>query len=178
MHRVTAWLIGVAGLLVTGLALAVEEFQPGTVPMKAEQIAPHTWVVQGQTGLVSSANEGFNANAGFVVTAEGVVVFDALGTPALGKRLAGLIVATTAQPIRKVVFSHYHADHFYGLQALKGPGVEVWAHAIVRDYLASEAPAARLAERRESLAPWVNEKTRVVAPDRTSATTRFSSSVA
>jgi hypothetical protein len=48
--RVTAWLIGVAGLLVTGLALAVEEFQPGTVPMKAEQIAPHTWVVQGQTG--------------------------------------------------------------------------------------------------------------------------------
>jgi len=88
VHRVTAWLIGVAGLLVTGLALAVEEFQPGTVPMKAEQIAPHTWVVQGQTGLVSSANEGFNANAGFVVTAEGVVVCDALGTPALGKRLA------------------------------------------------------------------------------------------
>jgi len=166
VHRVTAWLIGVAGLLVTGLALAVEEFQPGTVPMKAEQIAPHTWVVQGQTGLVSSANEGFNANAGFVVTAEGVVVFDALGTPALGKRLAGLIAATTAQPIRKVVVSHYHADHFYGLQALKGPGVEVWAHAIVRDYLASEAPAARLAERRESLAPWVNEKTRIVAPDR------------
>ena len=122
--------------------------------------------MQGQTGLVSSANEGFNANAGFVVTAEGVVVFDALGTPALGKRLAGLIAATTAQPIRKVVVSHYHADHFYGLQALKGPGVEVWAHAIVRDYLASEAPAARLAERRESLAPWVNEKTRVVAPDR------------
>ena len=48
-----------------------------------------------------------------------------------------------------ILLSHGHADHFYGLQALKGPGVEVWAHAIVRDYLATEAPAARLVERRD-----------------------------
>jgi glyoxylase-like metal-dependent hydrolase (beta-lactamase superfamily II) len=85
---------------------------------------------------------------------------------AIGKRLAGLIAATTPQPVRRVVVSHYHADHFYGLQALKGPDAEVWAHAIVRDYLATDAPRARLAERRESLAPWVNERTRIVAPDR------------
>lgn len=159
-------LIAGAGPLGQGSALASEEFEPGAVPMKAEQVAPHTWYVRGQTGLVSRENEGFNANAGFVVTTDGVVVFDALGTPALGKRLAALIAATTAQPIRRIVVSHYHADHFYGLQALKGPGVDVWAHAVVRDYLATEAPAARLVERRESLAPWVNEKTRVVAPDR------------
>jgi glyoxylase-like metal-dependent hydrolase (beta-lactamase superfamily II) len=159
-------LIAGAGPLGQGSALASEEFEPGAVPMKAEQVAPHTWYVRGQTGLVSRENEGFNANAGFVVTTDGVVVFDALGTPALGKRLAALIAATTAQPIRRIVVSHYHADHFYGLQALKRPGVDVWAHALVRDYLATDAPAARLAERRQSLAPWVNAKTRIVEPDR------------
>ena len=118
-----AWLVG------NGAVFASEEFEPGSVPMKAEQVAPHSWYVLGQTGLVSTVNQGFNANAGFVVTADGVVVFDALGTPALGKRFADLIAATTPQPVRRVVVSHYHADHFYGLQALKRPGVEVWAHA-------------------------------------------------
>jgi len=166
LTRAVCTLVAGIGLLVAEPAFAAEEFEPSAVAMQAEQVAPHSWYVRGQTGLVSKANEGFNANAGFVVTTEGVVVFDALGTPALGRRLAGLIAATTAQPIRRIVVSHYHADHFYGLQALKGPGVDVWAHQVVRDYLATEAPAARLVERRESLAPWVNEKTRVVAPDR------------
>ncbi|MEO7335275.1 MAG: MBL fold metallo-hydrolase [Caldimonas sp.] len=156
-----------AALALLSIAVAhAAEFEPVTVPMAATQVAPHTWFVLGQTGLVSTANEGFNSNAGFVVTSEGVVVFDALGTPALGRRLAELIASKTPQPIRRVVVSHYHSDHFYGLQALKKPGVDVWAHERVRDYLATEAPAARLTERRSSLAPWVNESTRVVVPDR------------
>jgi glyoxylase-like metal-dependent hydrolase (beta-lactamase superfamily II) len=142
------------------------EFEPVTVPMPVRQVAPHTYYVLGQSGMVSSANQGFNSNAGFVVTPEGVVVFDALGTPALGRRLAERIAETTPQPIRRVVISHYHSDHFYGLQALMRPGVDVWAHALVRDYLATDAPAARLAERRQSLAPWVNAKSRIVEPDR------------
>jgi hypothetical protein len=50
---------------------------------EAEQVAPHSWYVLGQTGQVSCANEGFNANAGFVVTClRAVVRFDALGAPA------------------------------------------------------------------------------------------------
>ena len=161
-----AALIVAACAIASPLVRAAAEFEAVAVPMQAERVAPHSWYVLGQTGMVSSANAGFNANAGFVVTSDGVVVFDALGTPALGKRLAELIAATTPQPIRRIVVSHYHADHFYGLQALKGPDADVWAHATVRDYLASDAPRARLAERRESLAPWVNERTRIVAPDR------------
>lgn len=160
-----AWLvIGAASHGAT--AASVDEFEPVTVPMRVVQVAAHSYYVQGQAGMVSSANEGFNSNAGFVVTNDGVVVFDALGTPALGKRLAELIAQTTSQPVRRVIVSHYHSDHFYGLQAFKRPGVDVWAHELVRDYLATDAPAARLAERRQSLFPWVNEKTRIVVPDR------------
>ena len=147
-------------------AAAAKEFEPVDVPMQVTQVAPHSYYVLGQAGMVSSANEGFNSNAGFVVTSDGVVVFDTLGTPALGKRLADLIAKTTDQPVKRVVVSHYHADHFYGLQAFKKPGVDVWAHELVRDYLATDAPAARLAERKQSLFPWVNERTRIVVPDR------------
>jgi glyoxylase-like metal-dependent hydrolase (beta-lactamase superfamily II) len=165
-----------AALALAMLALAghaataqpVAEFEPATVPMEVVKLSAHSHYVLGQTGLVSSTNQGFNSNAGFVVTADGVVVFDALGTPALGKRLAELIARTTSQPVRRIVVSHYHADHFYGLQAFaaaQAPQVQVWADEQVREYLAGDAPTARLAERKDSLYPWVNDKTRLVAPD-------------
>ncbi len=163
-----------ASLVATAPAAAPEpspaggsrEFENVHVPMEVIRVASHSYYVRGQAGVVSAENEGFNSNAGFVVTDAGVVVFDALGTPALGRQLRRLIAQTTTQPIRIVIVSHYHSDHFYGLQALQAPGVEVWAHALVRDYLATNAPAARLQERRQSLAPWVNDLTRVVPPTR------------
>jgi hypothetical protein len=37
--------------------------------------------VQGDSGMASAANQGFNSNAGFVVTRDSVIVIDALGTP-------------------------------------------------------------------------------------------------
>ena len=64
-----------------------------------------------------------------------------------------------------MIVSHFHADHFYGLQSLQAAGAEIWAHVAARDYLASEAPQLRLAERRQSLAPWVDHDTRIVPPD-------------
>jgi glyoxylase-like metal-dependent hydrolase (beta-lactamase superfamily II) len=147
-------------------AATSREFEDVHVPMTVVKVSAHSYYVQGQAGVVSTANEGFNSNAGFVVTGDGVVVFDTLGTPALGMQLRRLIARTTSQPVKRVILSHYHSDHFYGVQAFQRQGVDIWAHALVRDYLATDAPAARLAERRSSLAPWVNDKTRVVAPTR------------
>jgi len=159
--------LGVAAIATAGEAQdSVREFQTSRIPMKVAQVAPHSFYVEGQAGAVSTANEGFNSNAGFVVTGDGVVVFDALGTPALGKRSADFIAQMTQQPVRRIVVSHDHSDHFYGLQALQRDGIDIWAHEAVRDYLASEAPAARLAERRQSLAPWVNARSRIVVPTR------------
>jgi hypothetical protein len=45
-----AWLLAVAGWSATERLFAAEEFEPGSVPMKAEQVAPHSWYVLGQTG--------------------------------------------------------------------------------------------------------------------------------
>ena len=130
-----------------------------------QKIARNVYMVQGKPGVASQENRGFNSNAGFVVTGDGVVVIDALGTPALGQALVNAIRKITDKPIRTVIVTHYHADHFYGLQAFKQAGAQVWAHAAARDYLEGAEGAARLTQRRLDLAPWVDATTRLVAPD-------------
>jgi len=146
--------------------LAVSASEPVTVPMTVQQVGPHCYYVQGMAGAPSAENQGFMSNAGFVVTRQGVVVFDALGTPPLGEALIAQIRKITPQTIVRVVVSHYHADHIYGLQAFKAAGAEIWAHRAAQEYLQSDLSQTRLAERRQTLFPWVDEKTRLVPADR------------
>ncbi len=131
-----------------------------------QKIAPNVYMVQGQPSVASQENRGFNSNAGFVVTSDGVVVIDALGTPALGHALVNAIRKITSKPIRTIIVTHYHADHFYGLSAFKRVGAEIWAHAAAREYLEGADGKARLQQRRQDLHPWVDEKTQLVAADK------------
>jgi glyoxylase-like metal-dependent hydrolase (beta-lactamase superfamily II) len=123
------------------------------------------YFVQGVAG-VATDNEGFVSNAGVVVTDAGVVVFDALGTPSLADKLLNKIRTVTDKPIVRVVVSHYHADHIYGLQVFEEQGADIWAPAGAEKYLRSPNASERLEERRFSLDPWVNDNTRLVEPDR------------
>jgi glyoxylase-like metal-dependent hydrolase (beta-lactamase superfamily II) len=129
------------------------------IDMKPVQVGAHSWYVLGKAGMASAVNEGFMSNAGFVVTDEGVVVLDALGTPVLGAQLIEEIGKITDQPIVRVIVSHYHADHYYGLQAFKERGIEIWAHKAGQGILASEEAQARLEQRRRDLFPFVDENT-------------------
>jgi len=138
---------------------------PATVDMPLHRVSEHVYYVQGAPG-VATDNQGFISNAGFVVTGAGVVVFDTLGTPALGRLLLEKIHNVTDQPVVRVILSHYHADHIYGLQVFEDLDAEILAPAGARDYLASEEARERLEERRFSLDPWVNDNTRLVTPDR------------
>jgi glyoxylase-like metal-dependent hydrolase (beta-lactamase superfamily II) len=153
-------------LFISCLAAFAENsaIQPD-VEMQAIKVSDHVWYVEGKAGTATE-NEGFVSNASFIITGDGVVVFDSLGTPALAELLLKEIRKLTKEPIRKVIVSHYHADHIYGLQVFKDEGAEILAPAGVIDYLNSDSANSRLQERRVSLAPWVNENTRLVAPDR------------
>ena len=136
-----------------------------TVPMKAVRVGSHSYFVQGLPGAASSENQGFMSNAGFVVTREGVVVFDALASPPLAEKLVGLIRQITKQPIKRVIVSHYHADHFYGLQVFKALGAEIWAHRAAEGATRTEDAALRLAQRKEALFPWVDDNTTLLEAD-------------
>lgn len=135
------------------------------VDMKLVKVSEHIYYVKGAAGMASD-NEGFISNAGVVITDAGVVVFDALGTPSLANLLLSKIREITDKPIVKVIVSHYHADHIYGLQVFKQLGAEIIAPQAALDYLASESASERLEERRFSLEPWVNEATYLVTPDK------------
>lgn len=133
--------------------------------MQVQQATPGVYYVQGLSALGSSANQNFISNAGFVVTPQGVVVVDALGSPELARRLLIEIRKVTRAPIHTVIVTHYHADHIYGLQVFKEQGARIVAHAAAREYLNSETARLRLQASRQELWPWVDEQTRLVEAD-------------
>lgn len=163
-----------AGMPVAGAAPVETPYSAVSLPFELLRV-PGTpvYYIEGLSGVPDSVNEGHTSNAGFVVTDAGVVVFDALGTPALGYRLLQRIREVTDKPIKYIVVSHYHADHIYGLQAFKehGESPVVLAQRGTLGYASGTADsqgedgARRLEQRRQALFPWVDEKTFIVAPD-------------
>jgi glyoxylase-like metal-dependent hydrolase (beta-lactamase superfamily II) len=91
------------------------------------------YAVLGDTGR---GVEG-RANAGFVVTADGVVVIDALASPRQGEQLLRTIRGVTDRPIAWLVLTHHHPDHHFGAVVLRKAGARVIAHPDKRA-LASE----------------------------------------
>jgi glyoxylase-like metal-dependent hydrolase (beta-lactamase superfamily II) len=171
------WLLACALLLCLPASAATPVQTPyGAVslPFTLHKIADvPVYYIEGLSGVPDTVNEGHTSNAGFVVTSAGVVVFDALGTPALGYRLLQRIREVTDQPVKYVVVSHYHADHIYGLQAFKehGGAPTVLAQRGTLGYAGGtrdsqgEDAQRRLEQRRQALFPWVDDKTYIVAPD-------------
>jgi len=137
--------------------------QPAALPdMTAREAAPGCWYVEGLSALGSPANQNFISNAGFIVTSAGVVVIDALGSPALAERLLAEIAKVTPQKVTHVVLTHYHADHVYGLQVFERLGARIYAHQAGREYLHADTARLRLEASRKDLAPWIDERTRLV----------------
>ncbi|MNR87775.1 Beta-lactamase precursor [compost metagenome] len=160
-HKVLGWALLVLALLGARSAAAADE-----ITLRPIKISPHVYYFQGTAGMATAANKGYMSNAGFVLTKDGVVVFDALATPVLGGAMLKAIKRITPLPVKRVIISHYHADHFYGLQAFKAQGAEVWAHENGRAALNSDLTQERLKQRRNDLAPWVNENTQLIPADR------------
>lgn len=165
MNCLRTWLsrVGLAGLglCLWGSALAAAELPP----MVPQQVSPSGWFVQGVAGIGNADNQNFISNAGFFITPKGVVVIDALGSPAVAQRLVDAIKKITPLPITHVLVTHYHADHIYGLQVFKNLGAKIIAGRESLKYLNSETARLRLQASRVDMAPWVNEDTRLTAPD-------------
>jgi glyoxylase-like metal-dependent hydrolase (beta-lactamase superfamily II) len=95
---------------------------PDRLPVRA--LASDVYVVMGDTGRGSEGRP----NAGFIVTGDGVVVIDALASPAQGEQLVRVIRSVTREPIRWLVLTHHHPDHHFGAVVLRRAGARVIAH--------------------------------------------------
>lgn len=167
LSRSRAWwrCLGLALMLSLNCGLATAQAADKGPDMRAVQISPSSWYVEGLSALGTSANRNYISNAAFVVTPAGVVVIDALGSPALALRLMEEIRKVTPLPVTHVIVTHYHADHIYGLQAFMSMGARIIAHSAAREYLNSDTARLRLIASRQDLAPWIDESTRLVPAD-------------
>ncbi|MBA2778320.1 quinoprotein relay system zinc metallohydrolase 1 [Billgrantia kenyensis] len=81
------------------------------------EIAEGVWVFEGVTEDFSRANGGNIVNTAFLITEEGVIVFDTGPSRRYGEQMREAIETVTALPITHVFLSHHHPDHVFGNQA-------------------------------------------------------------
>ena len=125
---------------------------PDDKPLPVYQLADDTYFLYGNIATLDTDNRGWNGNAGFVVTEDGVVVIDSLGTSKLGKRFIATIRSLTNKPIRYLIITHNHPDHAYGAAPFMDiKGLKVIAHKGIIDYNHSETLSTSVAYRRELL---------------------------
>lgn len=121
-------------------------------PLPVYRLTGHTYFLFGTISTLNQENRGWNGNAGFVVTEQGVVVIDALGTPQLGKRLIATIRSITDKPIKYLIITHNHPDHAYGAAAFQAlEDITIIAHPGTRDYNKSSTLEESVTYRRELL---------------------------
>jgi len=115
---------------------------PPRPPLPVREVAKDVYLVPGDTGRGSEGR----ANAGFVVTGDGVVVIDAQASPVDAERMLAAIRRVTTQPIRWVILTHHHPDHHFGTIVFKRLGAKVIAHPDVRTLSAEGGEDAALAD--------------------------------
>ena len=152
----------VGAVLVVVSARAQSE---STVNLQPQKVSPSVWYAQGESALGSQTNKNFISNAAFIVGKTGVVVVDALGSPALAKGLIQAIAKITPLKVTHVIVTHYHADHIYGLQEFRKIGAKIIAHPAAKEYLQSDTAKHRLAASRTELSPWIDENTQLIEAD-------------
>lgn len=86
---------------------------------------------------------GLDGNSVAIVAPGGVLVFDANGTPAAATAVLAEVRKITAQPVRYLVLSHWHWDHWYGAEvyAQAFPGLQIVTHDASRRMMAGPALA-------------------------------------
>ena len=113
-------LIAVSALLAAGAAAAPDEgVSVQTVP-----------IADGIYQFIT-APDGYvpNGNSVAIVGSDGVLVFDTFTRPSTARKLVAEIRRITDRPVRWVVNSHWHPDHWSGNEvfAREFPGVEILA---------------------------------------------------
>lgn len=84
---------------------------------------------------------GLDGNSIVVLSDAGVLVFDTNGTPSAAEAVLSDIRRLTDKPVRYVVNSHWHWDHWYGTEVYTRafPDVVVIAHEKTRELMAGPA---------------------------------------
>ena len=94
-------------------------------------------VGDGVYGAIAAARYKVNCNAAVIMTDDGVVVVDSHSKPSAARALYKEIQAVTKKPVRKMINTHFHWDHWQGneVYAAANPGLEIVATQKTRENL-------------------------------------------
>src|SRR2546427_4230506 len=84
-------------------------------------------VDDGVWAAVAAVRYKVNSNAAVIETDDGVVVVDSHSKPSAARALYTEIQAISKKPIRKIINTHFHWDHWQGneVYASANPGLEI-----------------------------------------------------
>lgn len=119
--------LAIAGGPIVGQGTAYQG--PG---MTHTEVAPGVHAFVFDNALGGAANVDGSSVA--IINETDVVVVDAQWTPASTRRVLAEIRKLTPKPVRYVITTHWHGDHWYGNQVYRDafPGVEFVAHEHTR----------------------------------------------
>jgi glyoxylase-like metal-dependent hydrolase (beta-lactamase superfamily II) len=131
------------GFVTLAAAAAIAAAAPGA-PIGEGRPAPTRIEVARGVHLFMSpryGDVGLDGNAVAIVGRDGVLVFDSNGTPAAAAAVLAEIQKLTPLPVRYVVNSHWHWDHWYGTETYTRayPDVRVVAHEKTREMMMGPA---------------------------------------
>ena len=133
--------------------------------MRAEPVAEGVYAIVTQSrNFPDPQNRGWNSNSGFVVTEAGVLLFDSGSSEAIGRAIAETIATVTDRPVRWVVNSHAHGDHWLGNAAFAGEGVDIISTTTVRN--AIRIGGRSWVQQFNAMTGGATGDSRVVLPDR------------
>jgi uncharacterized sulfatase len=93
--------------------------------LKAQKVADGVYVFIGSTDHFNRENGGNIVNTGFLIGETGVVIIDSGPSLKYGNEMRSAIAAITPKPVRHVIITHHHPDHFLGNQAFDDS--TIWA---------------------------------------------------
>lgn len=86
---------------------------------------------------------GLDGNSVVIVANDGVLVFDANGTPSAAEAVLAEIRKLTKAPVKYLVLSHWHWDHWYGAEVYKRafPKLQIIGHERTKALMSGPAIA-------------------------------------
>lgn len=112
---------------------------PALAHFALEQVAPGNYVHYGSFDERTPDNLGDNANIGFIVGNDCVLVVDTGGSLPVGRALRSAMRRITDLPVCYVVLTHVHPDHFFGAAAFVEDRPQFIAHQNYPAQLAARA---------------------------------------
>jgi glyoxylase-like metal-dependent hydrolase (beta-lactamase superfamily II) len=152
-----------AGAATCAAVMAAGPATVGDYPMRAEKVADDVYaVIAPARDFPNPENKGWNSNSAFVVTRDGVLLIDTGSSETLGQALKKAVAAVSDKPVRWIVNTHGHADHWLGNAAFAG--AEIIASRTVRRRIEKES--ADWVERFNSMTKGATGKSRIAKPTR------------